>query len=620
MIPPRILVIDDQLATEAELQGNFCAGRGLVPIKVTTSDCELEELCKTSKAIAGALFTSGQVKRGEFVENSFEEVRNAVRSGWANDHAGWRWALVLLDLHFASSPARLDDDTFGLKVLDELVQQWPDSEASPGNSEVPIVMLSSIPRKILAKEANRGGALAYVEKDPEDPLKEPPLTRVRLEELLDEYGLVSDEILVGRSLAFLKILRQARRVARIGAGNAMILGPSGSGKTDLASYIHRRSNRREGPFERYLSKASAENLEQASLFGYWEGAYTGATINAKGSAERAHQGTLFIDEVHNLTEKSQVELLEFALPRDEGLRLVTRLGQFPAGSPIKAKQARDTVNGELVGNSRIFVDVFLLSATDQPVDDPTWRKDHKFSQALYGRLATKFMGQPLRCPSLDQRKEDIPILFDYFLKRATEKNQGRTNENGTKSVDAEVYHQLSQQTWHTNLSALSGVAEDVAQNARDFPDVFIHHLPRTENKKTDLWVNHLVSLPVPQPANHLRDAEEVLGKVEVPRSLRDLEGRLPSLQKAYGKLVRNILEAAFEEGKGPGSITPTMKRLFPAEVKDTTQAYDKLLNLSGLFMRDNPPALDSQLGLAIEKAENNRRPKKAKKAPPNHDG
>jgi DNA-binding NtrC family response regulator len=603
MIPPRILVIDDLYAKEAHLRGSLCFECGLVKIDAATSDSDLERLAESKKAIAGAVFTSGQISRGSSVENSVEEVLNAVNLGWPAV-GGWRWALILLDLQFDSTPARNDDDKFGLKILEELVRRWPDRDAQTGNSEIPIVMLSTVPRKKGARSANEAGADAYVEKE--------ELKRQKLRELLNEHGLIGDqtEKLVGRSHSLLRVLREARRIAQMLSGNAMILGPTGSGKSDLARYIHRQSRRNKEPFVPYVSAASAESLEQTNFFGHWEGAFTGATEHTPGRAEDAHEGILFFDEVHNLTTKAQNELLVFARPNHDGLRLVRRLGSFPKSSN-KAAKARDSVRGTLDKNYNILVDVVLLSATNEHLDDPDWRADNGFRDDLYSRLATDYWGNPLRYPSLEERKEDIPILFKHFVEQATRKEGWCINNDGTKSVDAEVYSQLMERSWPSNVAQLHGVAQVVARNSKDFPDVFVRHLPRPDERREMNSASRSANLSPAPSNNSLKEAEQVLRNVEVPRSLSELDGRLVSLRDAYGQLVKRLLESAMEQHKSAtrsdNYITPALRTLLSSEITSPAQACDKLLSLSKLFMND-PPKEGSLLEEAIERCRKIRRP------------
>jgi DNA-binding NtrC family response regulator len=609
MMLPRILVIDDQFAREKFHRAEWCDKCDLVEIDITTSDEELARKAESNskKAIAGACFTSGQVEHGQLVENSLGAVRRIVQSGWPNEEAGWRWALILLDLQFNSKPSQVDDNKFGLKILDDLVELWPDREAQIGNSELPIIMLSTTIRPDGEEPSNRRGARAYVEKE--------ELTRKRLKDLLDEHGLVSDDtgILVGRSHAFLKLLREARRVAKMRYGNALILGPTGSGKTDLALYVHRQGPRKEHPFIKYPIRATAESTEQANLFGYWEGAFTGASSEPKaGEAELANKGILFLDEVHNLTTKLQSELLTYARPNSQGLREVRRMGGLPT-SGYKVGKAKDSLRGTLDKHRSILVNVLLLAATNEHLDDPTWRANHNFREDLYRRLATDYMEKPLRVPSLAERKEDIPILFKRFLEEKTKKEGWRRNSEETKTIEPEVLTRLMSYSWPGNIAELHGVAHSVAYNSQDFADVFVRHLPILEERRVleepqeSGKASRAISTPSTLARTNLKDIAEALRSVDVPRALPDLDVQLGSIQDAFDQLVKNVLEVALEEAKfarrGKNFITPALNRLFPHEITKTYQAYRKLHNLSKLFK--NPPAPDSLLAFAIQKAKAN---------------
>lgn len=606
MIPPRILIIDDQYASDTFMRGNLCYQCRLAKINVKTSDRELAEMTAAEEAVAGAVFTSGQVARGDEVDNSVEEVLKVVESGWPSAE-GWRWALILLDVRFNSRPARYDDEKFGIKVLEELVRRWPDREAQTGNTELPLVMLTSSGREEWAKVANQSGAAAYVVKQ--------ELQRSRLEKLLDEYGLVGDPsgALIGRGHALLRVLRDARRIARMRTGNALILGPQGAGKSSLARYIHEQSER-SGLFVSYFSTPSAKELEYANLFGYWYGAHSTALESAYGKAEEAHEGTLLIDEVHNLKSDTQQELLQFGR-LEGGRRWLRRLGHFPTAHE-RVRQATRSVRGDRdPETSSIAVDVLMLSATNEPLDDPDWRAAHGFSEPLYTRLAIEYVGKPLRFPGLAQRREDIPQLFEFFLHQETGNISGRTKEDGTKSLDAEVAAYLQEYSWPGNVAELRGIALEVARNSRDFTDVFARHLPTFDIAKRGGPVAHTAEALPAGLTNSLADAERVLRNVQVPRSTRELRGRLSSIHEAYSLLVKEVLEVAFDEkitSEGPNAfITPTLKLLF-GEKMATTTAYGILLRLARLFEDEYPPAADSPLDIAIKKARENRNPRSHK--------
>jgi DNA-binding NtrC family response regulator len=616
MTLPRILVIDDQLAALDYRRAELCEKCNLIEVRLADSDADVRKKPQSEKAIAAVTFVSGQVHRGKLIENSVEVAKQAVNAGWPNKN-GWAWALILLDLQFDSIPTQSGDSRFGIKILGELVRDWPDRDAPIGNSELPVVMLSTAVRLEGEGPSNRAGARAYVEKN---DLTHGPKPQEKLRELLDEHGLIPDEagLLRGQSFSFLKLLREARRIAQMNSGNAMLLGPTGSGKTDLALYIHRQSRRKDQPFRKYIIRASAENTEQVSLFGYWDGAFTGAEKSRAGEAELAHKGVLFLDEVHSLTSsmKLQNELLTFARPNRVGLREVKRLSS-PTKPKHKIHKANDNVIGDIDENDNILVDVLLLSASDEALEDQAWRRANKFREALYRRLATDSLDRPLRVPSLAERMEDVPVLFQQFLDEKTNEKDWRTSSERTKSVECEVFERLLSYSWPGNIAQLRSVAHTVAYHSRGFGEVILRHLPALDETVKREYPDEFHK-PSKSVANleeieriKLEEVERIFDNVEVPRSLRALEGRLPSLQKGYGKLVRNILEVAFEENS---SITPTLRRLFPGEIiKDTTAAYDKLLTLSDLFMADHPPRTGSFLEDAIKKAEWNRR-KKSKKA------
>jgi DNA-binding NtrC family response regulator len=604
MILPRILVIDDQLATQASMRGRFCNANGLLNVKTQTQESNLGLVSASGDTMAEAVFSSGQVTRGNVTENSLKKVLEDVRSGWPSPD-GWRWALVLVDLHFDSSEARAEDQKFGLKILDELVNTFPDPEGQSGNSELPIVMLSESARDQRAADANRAGAAAYVEK------KE--LDRACLRQLLEEHGLIEDPdgILKGKSHALLKILREARGIASTAVGNALILGPKGSGKSSLARYIHRQS-KRKGELVEYVSAASAKGLERSRMFGYWFGAHDGAKESQFGSAEEAHEGTLLIDEVHNLERMTQEELLQFGRLVD-GKRLVHRLGNFPSAPESTVRQAEKSIRGQRIANlSAIVVDVLLLSATNEPLDDPDWRAEKNFSEPLYDRLAVEYAAKPLHFPSLAERADDIPRLFESFLNHWTKEIGGRVSEAGRKTVDPVVFSRLQNYSWPGNVAELEGKAKGAAQNAKDFAEVIERNLPALESSRSvPPWRPE--KRLAPQPTIKLVEVEQAMRNVEVPRSNVELQGSLTVLQEAYGSLVKRLLEAALEQTSATESRyhKKALDLVVGKKTKTAADAYDEVRRLRKLFEHD-PPAPGSKLDEFIRRANDIRNPRKGR--------
>jgi len=478
---PRILVIDDQLANEADVRASFCEACKVISVSADCSDADLRRMAESrAEIVAAATFCSGQTGDANRRENSVDVVDDAIQSGWPSAE-GWRWALVLLDVRFDSKLKHDDDEWFGFRILEHLVDHYPEKDSAPGNCEIPVIMLSSLARNTEGRgqRAGRTGALAYVEKD---------LDAARLEELLEEHGLLEDtltarrpagRLLVGRSLALLKVLRAARSIGRVRRGSALLLGPQGSGKSTLAWYIHDCSATRAAEPVHYYVSPTTSQLQYAELFGHWQGTYTGQIESRAGRAEEAHNGTLFIDEVHGLHRDSQNELKEFGrlISESGSWRTVRRLGSFPTSPSTAVTQARNSVRGRLrdPATGVIEVDTLLLSATNYPLDDPAWRTKHGFDEALYSRLGPEYgEHQILHIPSLKDRYGDIGPLFDRFLEMASR----RVGGHWPKSVDRAVYELLDAYAWEGNVAELDGVAQTAAVGARNFDRVFPRHLPK----------------------------------------------------------------------------------------------------------------------------------------------
>ena len=241
---------------------------------------------------------------------------------------------------------------------------------------------------------------------------------VRLKrEVRERYGL---DKLIGVSGAMASLFEMVRAVAPA-SSTVLITGESGTGKELVARAIHALSPRVEKPFVSFNCGAITETLLETELFGHEPGAFTDARQRKKGLFELAHGGTLFLDEVGETSPAMQVKLLR-ALQE----RRIRRVG----------------------GSEEIEVDVRVISATNVPLDQLVQEK--RFREDLFYRLQVI----PIRTPPLRERREDIPILAEYFLKRFA----GQMGERVAKVSDAAL-EILKRYSWPGNVRELENVIE-----------------------------------------------------------------------------------------------------------------------------------------------------------------
>lgn len=231
-----------------------------------------------------------------------------------------------------------------------------------------------------------------------------------------------------RSRAFQHVLELAGRVAQYDS-SVLITGESGTGKEVLARYIHRLSPRAEGPFVAVNCGALPETLLESELFGHKAGAFTGATKDRVGLFEEAGKGTLFLDEVGEVSQAMQVKLLR-ALQEKE----ITRVGE----------------------NRSRRVDIRVLAATNQNVKERV--RQGRFREDLYYRLGVI----EIEVPPLRERKEDILPLARYLVQRISEKLKMSKLRLDAKSLDYLTAH-----TWPGNVRELENALERAAVLSRD---------------------------------------------------------------------------------------------------------------------------------------------------------
>ncbi len=225
----------------------------------------------------------------------------------------------------------------------------------------------------------------------------------------------SFESIIGNSKAIKKTLSLVENVAN-SSSTVLITGESGTGKEMIAKAIYQNSNRKNKPFFSFNSSNIPETLFESILFGYKKGAFTGAVADKKGAFEEAHTGTIFFDEIANLNAETQKKIL----------RVIQEKEIQPLGS-----------------NSTLKIDVRLITATN--VDLLELVEKGEFRKDLYYRLNII----NIELPPLRERKEDIPILFDFFLNKYNLEN----NKN-IKPPDEKFMKYLIDYDWPGNVREL----------------------------------------------------------------------------------------------------------------------------------------------------------------------
>ncbi len=226
--------------------------------------------------------------------------------------------------------------------------------------------------------------------------------------------------IVSHSRQMEEALNMVGRVAGSSA-TVMILGESGTGKELIARAIHYASPRAERPLIKVNCAALPENLLESELFGHEKGAFTGAMSRRIGRFEQAHQGSIFLDEIGDLTPALQVKLLRVIQEKE-----FERVG----------------------GNQTIRVDVRIIAATNRNLEESIAKG--VFREDLYYRLNVV----TLRLPTLRERKEDIPLLIDHFLRKYGEENKRRMS-----GVSKEAREILLRYGYPGNVRELENIVE-----------------------------------------------------------------------------------------------------------------------------------------------------------------
>ena len=440
------------------------------------------------------LYTARMVLKSYFETVRTESSPSQIRDLLSKEH----YDVVLLDMNFAPGATSGKEGLQWLKVIREL-----DPEAG-------IVMNTAYGDIGLAVAAMKEGATDFLVK-PWDKEKLVAtitsvyqLSRARREvsrlksyqRVLNQPARAEEGEMLSRSPAMQNVLRTVEKVAATDA-NVLILGENGTGKDLLARLIHRQSPRSEEGFVKVDLGAVAATLFESELFGYNKGAFTDAREDRPGRFEIASGGTLFLDQIGNLTLPLQAKLLTVLQNRQ-----VTRVGSHKA----------------------IPIDIRLLSATNQPLHQRVG--EGAFRQDLLYRVNTV----EVTLPPLRERTEDIPLLTEHFL-YAYSRKYGKKGLELTPTT----LRDLEQYPWPGNIRELQHAVERAV----------------ILGENNQLTTADFLKVAQPGYSNGLSQA---------PQSFRVEEVEKHLISEAIRKYQGNLSKAAMELGFGRSTLYRKMEK------------------------------------------------------------
>ena len=304
----------------------------------------------------------------------------------------------------------------GLDLLRSLNRNFP---------HLPVIMLTAHGTIETAVSALKNGAFDYITK----PFEQLEMKRIILNAIntfeanQKEYKppfLHPDLKIIGKTSVMEAVFSLVKKVAD-SPSSVLIIGESGTGKELIAQALHNLSSRKDKPFIKVNCAAIPENLIESELFGYEKGAFTGALNSKPGRFELAHEGTIFLDEIGEIPLEMQVKLLRVLQEKE-----FDRIG----------------------GLKTIEVDIRLISATNSELE----KKIQKgaFREDLFYRLNVV----PIQLPPLRERKEDIPLLVNYFLDEFNKKLK-----RSVQRISPDIMEAFSLFYWPGNIRQLENVIE-----------------------------------------------------------------------------------------------------------------------------------------------------------------
>jgi two-component system response regulator GlrR len=410
------------------------------------------------------------------VESAGYEVTTALTGEEAIEAAkNQMFDLAILDLQLERSD--------GISLMEKLHLLFPD---------LPVIILTAHGTIESAVEAMKRGAYSYVtkpfnsrdlllqmEKALENRVLQKEIRRLKnfLEEEYDFGNIVT------RSEKMQRVLETVSRIAD-GDSTVYIQGESGTGKELIAKAIHMASGRKDKPFIALNCAAIPETLLESKLFGHEKGAFTGATQGARGSFTQAHTGTIFLDEIGDMSLTIQAKVL----------RVLQERQFYPVGS-----------------EKLVEVDVRVIVATNKDLEEEV--KKGFFRNDLYYRIHVI----PIQLPPLRERKEDIQPLVDHFLKKYNDRMK-----KAIKGVTPEAINKLMLHDWPGNVRELENTVESaMAMTQLDYI--------------TEDYILQSRASSVKEPLKPLREAKNAFEKSYLISLLQTCKGNVSDAAELAGK-------------------------------------------------------------------------------------
>ena len=306
-------------------------------------------------------------------------------------------------------------------------------DISPG---IPVIIMTAYASVNTAIDALKSGAYDYLTKPLDiEELKILVAKALQFQKLEQENIYLKEQLnnrfdfssIIGRSPAMKQLFETMALVAPSEAG-VLIVGESGTGKELIANAIHQNSSRAQRPFIKVNCAALPETLLESELFGHEKGAFTGATARKQGRFQLAHNSSILLDEIGEMSPTTQAKILRVLQEREF--------------EPIGSTQT-------------IRVDTRVIAATNKNLEEEI--KKGRFREDLFYRINVV----TIAVPPLRERREDIPLLADFFLKRFAEKNRRVINGFTPRAMDL-----LMRYDWSGNVRELENVVERAVIMAR----------------------------------------------------------------------------------------------------------------------------------------------------------